>query len=546
MIMLSGYAVMSPRFSPVPQERLLTSKEAITARKQALSKLDVANEDDTSLSYYIDESHATPKQFEVITFLDDFNNRRVFAIDRSTQLGEGAQGEVYLAQELLEDKKLNAQKASLSIVKLSDAEFRFADYENEFEILKHLNQNPAKCIHASGPLKTTYLFAPYHQGINLQDVCYYKINNQLVKKPLNPLLIIQLLRGILAEVHYLHQSYGVLHRDLKINNFMVIDGEPPIIRAIDFGTSCLIQQSDKTFCGTIGYQAPDLTLPANQHAIYNIQHDYYSIGVIFAEIVATENYQHYIAEKMRTFSSSDTLGIFQRKDLKQCMPSVFSEQRADNRYPGFQVIKDIINILTTKDPFKRPTFQDVEKMIRRLSTLEQDYLQANASSPNPLTPREKSSPRLAPTSSFNGFPKEELTRQLEALTTELKRLDFTDKSSEEGSPVQIHFSLNFSKAPKRERKAETEAPSSSGDIPLKKAHSRMRSNSDIPKLNLKEISESLERGSKSSGSRHRKFSVTPKVSPTITDTVTEPQISLREFLTDEEDAHKDKKSKLQQ
>lgn len=547
MIMLSGYAAMSPRLSPSSQELLLTAKEATTARKQALSKLDVADETDSILSYYIDESQGTPKQFELITFLDELNNRRVFAIDKSVKLGEGAQGKVYVAQELFEDRKLNAQKASLSIVKLSDTEFRFADYENEYKILKHLNQNPAKCTHANGSVKTTYLFAPYHQGVNLQDVCYYKINNQLVKKPLNPLLTIQLLRGILADVHHLHQTYGVLHRDLKLNNFMVLDGEPPIVRAIDFGTSCLIQQSDKTFCGTIGYQAPDLTLPANQHAIYNMQHDYYSIGVIFAEIVANENYQHYISEKMHAFSSSDTLGIFQRKDLKRCMPSVFSDQSSVNRYPGFQIIKEIINMLTTKEPFKRPAFQDVEKMIRRLSTLEQEYLQVKPSNVKPLTPRDKSSPRLVPSSSFTGFPKEELTRQLEALTTELKRLDFTDKTSEEESPVQIHFSLNFSKVPKREPNAEANVHSSSSEMPPKRAHTRMRSNSDIPKLNLKEISESsLERGSKSSGSRHRKFMVTPKASPTKAEASGEPQLSLREFITEEEDSRKDKKSKPQQ
>lgn len=543
MNMLSGYTVTSPRSSVPPFALLLTPKDAIAAHKQALSKLDIMNDSEAHISYYIDENQNTSKQYEIVAFFDELHYRRVFAIDRTIKLGEGAQGEVYLAQELFDDKKINAQRANLSIVKLSNTEFRFSDYENEYHILKHLNQNPVKCTLNSNQLKTVYLFAPFYQGTNLEDICYYKINNQFIKKPLNPLLIIQLLRSILTEVHHLHQTHGVLHRDLKLSNFIVMEGEPPVVKVIDFGTSCLIQQSDKTFCGTIGYQAPDLTLPANQHAIYNMQHDYYSVGVIFAEIVANENYQRYIAEKMHSFSSSDTLGTFQRKDLKRCMPSIFSDLSTANRYPGFQLIKEIINTLTTKDPFKRPTFMDVEKMIRKITTLEREYLDAAHSSPRPLTPRE-SSPRLASAPSFIGFSKDELTRQLEALTSELKKLDFMDEKSEEGTPVQIQFSLNFSKVATREHKAE--AASSSSPKPAKKVHTRMRSNSDIPKLNLKEISDdSIERGAKSSGSR-RKFSITPKASPTKAETAIEPQLTLREFLTDDEGSPKSKKAKPQQ
>ncbi|HRE33406.1 MAG TPA: protein kinase, partial [Candidatus Berkiella sp.] len=268
-------------------------KEASLARKQALGK---QTPQETTLSLYHDNSNPLfPKQYGIVSFMDEHYQIRVFAIDKNAKLGEGAQGEVYLAQELFEDKKPTPTKPTLSIVKMTSKEMHFDDYQNEYDILNHIHRNAQQCIHELEQSKTIYLFSPFYPGINLQEICYYNFNGQLVKKPLNELILIKLFQGILSEVQQLHQNYGILHRDLKLNNFLVdINNDKVSVKLIDFGTSCLIQKSNKSFCGTIGYQAPDLTLSHNQHGIYSLQHEYYSVGVILAELIANENYHRYI------------------------------------------------------------------------------------------------------------------------------------------------------------------------------------------------------------------------------------------------------------
>ncbi|HRE33405.1 MAG TPA: hypothetical protein PLD88_15640, partial [Candidatus Berkiella sp.] len=66
------------------------------------------------------------------------------------------------------------------------------------------------------------------------------------------------------------------------------------------------------------------------------------------------------------------LETIQKSDLTANLPSVFSNNTSE-RYPAFESFVKMIRFLTKKDPYKRPTYQDIEKMIKRLTTMEQDY-----------------------------------------------------------------------------------------------------------------------------------------------------------------------------
>ncbi len=541
------------------KELILSHKKALQARKEALSKC-ISNE--TVVSSYIDESQPEKPQYQMVSFSDHTGRVRIFAIDKTQKLGQGGQGEVYLAQELFEDKKANRCISNLSAVKISQSEHNLDDYDNEFEILMQLNRGKGKCVHNLHGQSTHYLFSQYYPGTNLLDICYYKVNGQYVKKPLNPLLVIKLIKGILSEIQSLHQRHGILHRDLKTNNFIVkIDNDTVTVTVIDFGTSCLMQKANKTFYGTIGYQAPETTLPANQHTIYNLQNEYFSLGVILAELLTKENYQRYIEKKMNDYRENDTLGSFQKKDIKIGMPDIFHEN-SEKRDPMFLILKEMILFLTEKNANKRPLYTDIDKMIKRLTSLEQEY---TSLLPDETKLSHPSSPRYDLATTVTGFSKEDITRQLEALTSELKMLEV--EQGNEKNPFHIYLTLNFSAAsplepssaplrmisPKASSSNAIEADPSTKPSKKQTLIGRPRSNSDVPKLNLKDVSpEITDSYAKSSGARHRKFKIT-KVSPKekstqnhndleITDLST-PQFTFYEFLSEPPSAEKTSKRK---
>lgn len=89
-----------------------------------------------------------------------------------------------------------------------------------------------------------------------------------------------LLQQMLLALSYLH-SHGVVHRDLKLSNFM-FSRDRQILKLIDFGLSKFYAHPDgrdslvmQTCCGTLGYAAPEVF-----DATYTSQCDTWSLGVI--------------------------------------------------------------------------------------------------------------------------------------------------------------------------------------------------------------------------------------------------------------------------
>ena len=65
---------------------------------------------------------------------------------------------------------------------------------------------------------------------------------------------------IIQGVHYLH-SFGIVHRDLKLENIMMSDQkEQASPKIVDFGLSKIVIPNEKMFdsCGTPAYVAPEV------------------------------------------------------------------------------------------------------------------------------------------------------------------------------------------------------------------------------------------------------------------------------------------------
>jgi calcium-dependent protein kinase len=81
-------------------------------------------------------------------------------------------------------------------------------------------------------------------------------------------------RQMLLALHHVH-SHGMVHRDLKLENFLFDHKGCNHLKMIDFGFSKLVEGRMKTSCGTLAYVAPEV-LERN----YTSACDLWSMGVI--------------------------------------------------------------------------------------------------------------------------------------------------------------------------------------------------------------------------------------------------------------------------
>jgi len=83
---------------------------------------------------------------------------------------------------------------------------------------------------------------------------------------------------MLLAVNYMH-SQGMVHRDIKLENFLYMKKDGNLLKLIDFGFSKVLDQNSKKTmgltCGTLSYMAPEVL----KHA-YTSQCDLWSLGVV--------------------------------------------------------------------------------------------------------------------------------------------------------------------------------------------------------------------------------------------------------------------------
>lgn len=165
-----------------------------------------------------------------------------------------------------------------------------------------------------------------NQGFKIQEAHAQKI-------------ILQLIQG----VRYLH-SFGIVHRDLKLENIMMSDSsdtaQPKIV---DFGLSKMLQPNDTATepFGTMGYIAPEVLLQKP----YSFSCDVWSIGCIFYALLSGS----------LPFDSSS---IREVKRMTVQEPVVFSEAAWAS---VSKESKDLVLQLLMKDQAERITLNEAVK-----------------------------------------------------------------------------------------------------------------------------------------------------------------------------------------
>lgn len=87
-----------------------------------------------------------------------------------------------------------------------------------------------------------------------------------------------IIHSLATAIYYFH-SYGIVHRDLKLDNIMVIDEtEESEIKVVDFGLSKMIGPGETCTepFGTLGYAAPEVL----QRKQYGKEVDIWGLGII--------------------------------------------------------------------------------------------------------------------------------------------------------------------------------------------------------------------------------------------------------------------------
>ena len=154
-----------------------------------------------------------------------------------------------------------------------------------------------------------------------------------------------LLEQMLEGLHYLHEVLGIVHRDVKPENFLLYkDGDKIRVKLIDFGfaTYCKNDETMKEQLGTPQYAAPEIF----EEKEYNSKVDMWSLGVVLYNMVkGTQPFGNRDIEKIKDQVLHKQINYdgFKNNELKNlCM--CLLERNPEERYSAYQALSELRTI----------------------------------------------------------------------------------------------------------------------------------------------------------------------------------------------------------
>lgn len=166
---------------------------------------------------------------------------------------------------------------------------------------------------------------------------------------------------IIAGMSYLHQM-GIIHRDLKSENVLL---QADNVKICDFGLSRRLGQTalDDT-TGTLFYMAPELH---SQQSFPNVATDVYAFGIVFWEMVHCQPPFEHLPPQAH---EQEIIRWIVMGERPRVIPTVYvtDTDGQDPNYSSFSELPTHLQRQLTliysncwqKDPFKRPTFADLQ------------------------------------------------------------------------------------------------------------------------------------------------------------------------------------------
>jgi serine/threonine-protein kinase len=193
------------------------------------------------------------------------------------RLAAGGMGVVYKGLDLQRKKPVAVKFVHEAFAGIPTLVKRFQREVNAMSRVSH--DNLVSIIDSGVSGGVPYLVMDFHEGTSLGDM--------LEKGKLPPAEAIDYAKQILSGVEHAHIS-GVVHRDLKPDNILIVDGKQ--VKILDFGLAKMIseegagtQLTNTGFAlGTPGYMAPEQARGGDTDE----RTDVYAVGVILYHMVA--------------------------------------------------------------------------------------------------------------------------------------------------------------------------------------------------------------------------------------------------------------------
>lgn len=253
-------------------------------------------------------------------------------------LGEGGMANVYLAEDIILQRKVAVKVLRLDLKKDPQIEARFQREALATSELSH--PNIVSVLDVGNDHGLPYMVMEYVNGPDLKE--YIRENSPL---PLHQ--IIHIMDQILSAVALAHK-HNVIHRDLKPQNILM--DKRGNVKIADFGIAVALNQSSVTqtnsIMGSVHYMSPEQT----RGGMVTKQSDIYSLGIILYELITGH-----------VPFNGDTPVAVALKHAQEPVPSIRKNQP---EIP--QALENVVLKATAKDP--RDRYASAQEMKEDLDT----------------------------------------------------------------------------------------------------------------------------------------------------------------------------------
>ncbi len=240
-------------------------------------------------------------------------------------LGEGGMANVYLAEDIILQRKVAVKILRLDLQNEPQTQARFQREALATSELSH--PNIVSVLDVGTDHGLPYMVMEYVDGPNLKE--YIQKNS-----PLDLNEIIRIMDQILSAVALAHK-HNVIHRDLKPQNILM--DKRGNIKIADFGIAVALNQSSITqtnsVMGSVHYMSPEQT----RGGMVTKQSDIYSLGIILYELITGT-----------VPFNGDTPVAIALKHAQEPIPSI---RKKDSSVP--QALENVVLKATAKDPRDR-------------------------------------------------------------------------------------------------------------------------------------------------------------------------------------------------
>lgn len=253
-------------------------------------------------------------------------------------LGEGGMANVYLAEDIILQRKVAVKVLRLDLQKDPQTEARFQREALATSELSH--PNIVSVLDVGTDHGLPYMVMEYVDGPDLKE--YIQKNY-----PLKLEEVIKIMDQILSAVALAHK-HNVIHRDLKPQNILM--DQRGNVKIADFGIAVALNQSSITqtnsVMGSVHYMSPEQT----RGGLVTKQSDIYSLGIILYELITGHV----------PFNGETPVAIA----LKHAQEQIPSIRKNNHQIP--QALENVVLKATAKDP--RDRYASAQEMKADLDT----------------------------------------------------------------------------------------------------------------------------------------------------------------------------------